>query len=355
MKLEIKKLEIGTAFILTLFSIFYFLFSSIVFAQETDAEKTAAARKRLQEEQGFFVENFEKFLETGAGQVTPEEKQTIERRAHKLRAQQSAQQSGGYKLIIPIPTPEGLKTTISSPAEFVRTVFQFGMGAAGLVAMAMIIFGAIQYTISAGNPSLQKDAKDRILNAIYGLALLFGSYIILRTIDPQLTKLKLPEIKPLAKKVLELEERLSLNEIIGKRRQEEEQQRKEYEEKLRSLLSEKQEAEQKLSEQGAKFGEINKLRNEWEVAELNAKAKELEYLELSQRAKIQKLQVIQAEKDYGDAPKNQEASFFQTLAMVNRAYSELLQQANAANQAVIQTRQAANTASARLQAAETAR
>ena len=34
---------------------------------------------------------------------------------------------------------------------------------AGMLAFGMIIYGAIQYTVSAGNTTQQSDARDRIL------------------------------------------------------------------------------------------------------------------------------------------------------------------------------------------------
>lgn len=93
------------------------------------------------------------------------------------------------QLIVPIPgsPPEG----ISDPGIYIKTIYNFGIGIAGLLAMAQIVFGGVQYTVSAGDPSKQSDAKDRIWSAITGLILLLASYLILNTINPQLTKLAL--------------------------------------------------------------------------------------------------------------------------------------------------------------------
>ncbi|MEK9186340.1 MAG: hypothetical protein AAB885_02005 [Patescibacteria group bacterium] len=107
---------------------------------------------------------------------------------------------GSYK--IPILTETGKiqypdLNTITDPAKLVLTIFQFAMGAAGILAIGMIVFGGIQYTVSAGNPAMQKDARDRILNAIYGVALLSGSFLILNTINPKLVKLSTPKLTSL--------------------------------------------------------------------------------------------------------------------------------------------------------------
>lgn len=58
------------------------------------------------------------------------------------------------------------------------------------MALGVLIFGGILYTISAGNASRQDDAKSWLLGAVMGIFILFGSYLILNTINPELTKLK---------------------------------------------------------------------------------------------------------------------------------------------------------------------
>jgi len=74
----------------------------------------------------------------------------------------------------------------------VGLIIKFVFGIAGLLALVNIIVGGVQHTVSAGNVNAQKDAKDRILQAVIGLVILFASYIILNTINPELTRLKEP-------------------------------------------------------------------------------------------------------------------------------------------------------------------
>ena len=59
------------------------------------------------------------------------------------------------------------------------------------LAVGVIVWAGLRYTLAAGNPSTQSDAKDQILQAILGLILLFGAYLILYTINPNLVNLKL--------------------------------------------------------------------------------------------------------------------------------------------------------------------
>ena len=78
-----------------------------------------------------------------------------------------------------------------------RSIILFAYSIAGILALAMLIYAGVQYTVSAGNATIQKDAQDRIWQAIIGLVLLFSSYIILYTINPQLVRIKEPVIPPL--------------------------------------------------------------------------------------------------------------------------------------------------------------
>jgi len=66
------------------------------------------------------------------------------------------------------------------------------IGLSGFIALIMIIYGGVQYLISAGNPTAISEAKDRIKSALLGLLIIFASFMIIQTINPDLTVLKLP-------------------------------------------------------------------------------------------------------------------------------------------------------------------
>jgi hypothetical protein len=83
----------------------------------------------------------------------------------------------------------------SNPGEFVNNFYKFALGIAGAAAFAVIIWGAILYTSSAGNPSGQQNAKSWIMGAIWGVVLLLAAYLILYTINPNLVDLTSPELK----------------------------------------------------------------------------------------------------------------------------------------------------------------
>jgi len=62
---------------------------------------------------------------------------------------------------------------------------------ASLIVVISLVIGGVQYLTSSGRPQAMTDARSRITNSFLGLAILAGSYLILVTINPQLTVLSL--------------------------------------------------------------------------------------------------------------------------------------------------------------------
>ena len=75
--------------------------------------------------------------------------------------------------------------------NYLNNIYKFAVGIAGLLALGMIVAGGVYYTISAGSSDKQKEAKDMITSAVLGVAMLLGSYLILKTINPQIVTLNL--------------------------------------------------------------------------------------------------------------------------------------------------------------------
>jgi hypothetical protein len=107
----------------------------------------------------------------------------------------------GYWLLLTSPAHAFEIDVIKSPeatfenetiAEYIVRTYSFAVGAAGIVAVAVIVFGAIYYMVSSGSPDKQNDAKSYITSALWGVALLLGSYLILNTINPQLVEIDYP-------------------------------------------------------------------------------------------------------------------------------------------------------------------
>ena len=70
--------------------------------------------------------------------------------------------------------------------EFIAYLFTFALVAAGMVALLMLVLGAVQYVASAAMPGARVAARSRMTSAVLGLLLLFGSYVLLNTINPEL-------------------------------------------------------------------------------------------------------------------------------------------------------------------------
>lgn len=75
--------------------------------------------------------------------------------------------------------------TNPNPSGVVANAYQFALMIGGLLAFVMIVYGAVKYSAAGGNSSIQSDAKDRITQALIGLALLVGAAVILSTISPK--------------------------------------------------------------------------------------------------------------------------------------------------------------------------
>jgi len=86
--------------------------------------------------------------------------------------------------------------TSTSLPDYVKYIFNFSVGIAGLIAFIVLAYAGFSYITSAGSPAKQKDARDRIFSALIGFVVLFGSYLILSTVNPQLTYLAIPERIP---------------------------------------------------------------------------------------------------------------------------------------------------------------
>ena len=90
-------------------------------------------------------------------------------------------------LEVTYPDGEAPRTVETGLPEYVKYIFNFSIMIAGLVAFGALVAGGIRYLTSAGAPAVMADAKDQILAAFLGLIILLCSYLILVTINPQLT------------------------------------------------------------------------------------------------------------------------------------------------------------------------
>jgi hypothetical protein len=81
-----------------------------------------------------------------------------------------------------------------SPGDFVVLAYNFALAIGAVIAFGVIVWGGVQYALAAGNPSRQSDARDRIWQALIGLVLLAGSYLVLYTINPALVNFQIESL-----------------------------------------------------------------------------------------------------------------------------------------------------------------
>lgn len=75
--------------------------------------------------------------------------------------------------------------------KLVAWFYHFIVGISGLVAFVMLVWGGIAWMTSE-SPLKIGEAKEIIFSAIFGLIIVLSAYLLIKTINPELTILKLP-------------------------------------------------------------------------------------------------------------------------------------------------------------------
>ncbi len=101
--------------------------------------------------------------------------------------------TGGTCTYVPLEPLPGLPNTYgpqNSFASLIPSAFKLLIGAGAVIAVIMLVLGALTYMFSdiVGN---KKKALDRIRGAMWAIVLLVSSYLILVTINPDLVKFTL--------------------------------------------------------------------------------------------------------------------------------------------------------------------
>lgn len=114
-------------------------------------------------------------------------------------------------------------TTSTLLPEYIKYIYVFAIVASGIIALGVIVIAGLRYLASAGMPHMMKDAKDQISSAILGLVILICSWLILNTINPQLTFLKQPDelyyLPDIASGVYVCKERVDIVNFWSERKQ----------------------------------------------------------------------------------------------------------------------------------------
>ena len=90
----------------------------------------------------------------------------------------------GYVPLASIPSPSGTGNVGSTDlATYFSQMYQLGVGIATALAVLMVIWGGVEY-ITTDAIGGKEEGKEKVQNAILGLLLALGSYLILQTINP---------------------------------------------------------------------------------------------------------------------------------------------------------------------------
>lgn len=101
-----------------------------------------------------------------------------------------------YVPLAPIDTDPGIYQ-VNNFGAFLNGMMKILISLGAVLAVLLIVIGGFQYITSASEGG-KGSAKERIENALIGLAILLGSYLILNTINPDLvnTQLMVQQIAP---------------------------------------------------------------------------------------------------------------------------------------------------------------
>lgn len=70
------------------------------------------------------------------------------------------------------------KSSGDSAATMIKTVIQIALTVLGMISVLMIIIGGVRYTLSTGDSTAVKNAKDTVLYSVIGLVVAIMSYAI---------------------------------------------------------------------------------------------------------------------------------------------------------------------------------
>ncbi len=76
-----------------------------------------------------------------------------------------------------------------------QNLYTYIISIAGVIALIALIIGGILYLTSSGEPEKLNKARKQILAAFLGIIILFSSYLILRTINPDLVSFEMPDLE----------------------------------------------------------------------------------------------------------------------------------------------------------------
>lgn len=90
----------------------------------------------------------------------------------------------------------------TTATQFVVYFFNLAIAVGAFIAGAVLLMAGIDYVSSRGEPAKLESAKSKIKNAFLGLTILLASFIILTTINPALTNIKIDKLTSIKTEVV---------------------------------------------------------------------------------------------------------------------------------------------------------
>jgi hypothetical protein len=112
---------------------------------------------------------------------------------------------------------DGESKSISIPwiGEYVNAIYSFVLAIAGGLASFMFIVAGFQYVVAHGDKGKIAKATKRMTNSLIGLFLTFGAYLILYTINPELTSFKSIRLDVIKREEMDFGELLTTTSDTG--------------------------------------------------------------------------------------------------------------------------------------------
>ncbi|MFA6183580.1 MAG: hypothetical protein WC682_00585 [Parcubacteria group bacterium] len=102
-----------------------------------------------------------------------------------------------YTPLEEIPGTTGTSAINTFPT-YVNAVYKFAIWSVGIAALLMISIGGFMYFTAAGNTSKMEGGKKIVTDALFGLIAVMVAWVVLNTINPNLTNISLKSVTDLS-------------------------------------------------------------------------------------------------------------------------------------------------------------
>lgn len=116
------------------------------------------------------------------------------------------------QLGVPIPgltftpaTREGGVVTVPFLAQYINAAYRYAVSVILVIAIIMVVWGGFRFLLGSASVGNISKAKEVIRDAVVGMLLVIGAYIILQTVNPATTELRSLELSSIVEQQINLE------------------------------------------------------------------------------------------------------------------------------------------------------